>query len=161
MWGMDISSTADFAADPQTVMEMLTTKEFLEEVSRAAGASDIEVTVDGDTTINQRALPAPDQIAKFTGPKITVVEQIVWGPAAGDGSRDGAVTLTVPGQPVKMTGTAALAPGGRGSTIDISGDLKVNIPLLGKTIEKSTAPAILEAVEIQQEVGDKWLAERA
>lgn len=159
MSAMDITSNADFAAEPDVVATMLTTKEFLEEVSRSAGASDIEVTVDGGTTINQRALPAPHQIAKFTGPKITVVEQIIWGPAARDGSRDGALTVTVPGQPVKMTGNAALAPGGRGSTINIAGDLKVNIPLLGKTMEKSTAPAILEAIEIQQQVGDKWLAE--
>ena len=40
----------------------------------------------------------------------------------------------------------------------LTGDLKVAIPLLGKKMEQSAAPAILAGFRTQQKVGDAWLA---
>jgi hypothetical protein len=42
--------------------------------------------------------------------------------------------------------------------IDIVGELKVAIPLLGRKLEEATAPAIIAGYQTQQEVGDRWLA---
>ncbi|MGD7706634.1 DUF2505 domain-containing protein [Microlunatus sp. Y2014] len=155
---MDISSRAEFAADPARVFEMLTTKEFLDEVCVAGHAREYECSVSGSTTTSRRVLPAPDSASKFTGPTLTVVEEITWGDARPDGGRTGQVKLTVPGQPVNLSGTVELAPGGPGSTIDLKADLKVNIPLLGKKLEQSAAPAILAGFDVQQQVGQRWLA---
>jgi hypothetical protein len=66
--------------------------------------------------------------------------------------------MTVLGQPVRFKATLRLAPGGRGSVIDIVGELKVAIPLLGRKLEEATAPAIIAGYQTQQEVGDRWLA---
>ena len=87
-----------------------------------------------------------------------MVEEVQWADAAGDGSRSGALTMTVLGQPVRLTGRLQLAPGGRGTTVDLTGELKVAIPLLGRKLEESSAPAVLAGFRTQQRVGDRWLA---
>lgn len=158
---MDINSTADFAADPETVFTMLTTQEFLDRVCVASHALRHESSVHDDTTRTSRTLPAPDAAAKFTGPELTVVETIRWAAAEGDGSRNGTVDLTVEGQPVTMKGTVRLAPGDSGSTLTLAATLKVAIPLLGKKLEQAAAPAVLAGFTTQQKVGADWLAERS
>ena len=66
--------------------------------------------------------------------------------------------MTVLGQPVNLRGTLNLGPGGRGTKVDLDGELKVAIPLLGKKLEQSSAPAVLAGFRTQQRVGDRWLA---
>ena len=56
------------------------------------------------------------------------------------------------------SGKLQLSAGGRGTVVDITGELKVAIPLLGKKLEESAAPAVTEGYQKQQEVGDRWLA---
>ena len=159
MGDMDISSSADFAADPQTVYAMLTSKEYQDRLVAASNPIDASIDVGTDEVTTTRTLPAPADAAKFTGPQIVVVEKLTWGAAAADGSRTGQITMTVPKQPVTMKGTVTLAPGGKGTVVDLKGDLKVSIPLLGKKMEASAAPAVLAAFNDHQRVGDAWLAE--
>ncbi|GAA2108324.1 hypothetical protein GCM10009841_28710 [Microlunatus panaciterrae] len=156
---MDISSRADFSADPVTTFAMLTDEKFLAQVCEASGATDYEVSATGDSTHSSKTLPAPDTAAKFTGPTLTVVEDTVWGPAGPDGARTGQLTMTVPGQPVSMKGTVQLSAAGSGSVLQLTGDLKVAIPLLGKKLEQSAAPAVMSGFKTQQQVGETWLAQ--
>ena len=66
--------------------------------------------------------------------------------------------MTVLGPAGHLRGTLNLGPGGRGTSVDLSGELKVAIPLLGKKLEQSSAPAVLAGFRTQQRVGDRWLA---
>jgi hypothetical protein len=158
MSAMDLSSHLDFAAQPAAVYAMMTDQKYLDEVCVASGSLSHNVSVDGSTTRTSRTLHAPDSAARFTGPQLTVNEEVVWGGPSSDGSRSGTVTMTVLGQPVKFRGKIQLSAGGRGSVVDISGELKVAIPVLGKKLEESAAPAVTEGYKKQQEVGDRWLA---
>jgi Protein of unknown function (DUF2505) len=45
--------------------------------------------------------------------------------------------------------------------VALEGELKVNIPLLGRKLEESSAPAVLAGFRTQQQVGDRWLARTA
>jgi hypothetical protein len=134
MSAMDLSSHLDFAAKPADVYAMMTDQKYLDEVCVASGSLSYNVSVDGSTTRTSRTLPAPDSAARFTGPQLTVNEEVVWGDASSDGSRSGTVTMTILGQPVKFRGKLQLSAGGRGSVVDITGELKVAIPLLGKKL---------------------------
>jgi hypothetical protein len=69
--------------------------------------------------------------------------------------------MTVLGQPVTFKGGIRLSPGGRGSVVDVRGDLKVAIPMLGRKLEEAAAPAVMAAYRTQQEVGDRWLVRSA
>ena len=158
MSAMDLSSHLDFAADPADVYAMMTDQKYLDEVCVASGSLSYHASVNGSTTRTSRTLPAPDLAARFTGPQLTVDEEIVWGPPSSDGSRSGTVTMTILGQPVRFRGKIKLSAGGRGSVVALDGELKVSIPVLGKKLEESAAPAVTEGYKKQQEVGDRWLA---
>jgi len=155
---MDISSHAEFAATPEQVFAMMTDAEYLEKVCEASSALSYDAAVNGTRTRTSRTLAAPESAARFTGPELTVVEEIVWGENASDGSRAGALTMDVLGQPVTLKGQMRIAPGGAGTTLTLSGELKVAIPLFGKKLEQSSAPAILAGFRTHQQVGSDWLA---
>jgi len=155
---MDISSHLDFAAPLAEVYAMMTDQRYLEEVCVASDSISYHVSAAGSTTQTSRTLPAPESAARFTGPQLTVNDEIVWGDPSSDGSRSGTVTMTVLGQPVTFKGGIRLSPGGRGSVVDVRGDLKVAIPLLGRKLEEAAAPAVMAGYRTQQEVGDRWLA---
>ncbi|MET0695321.1 MAG: DUF2505 domain-containing protein [Propionibacteriaceae bacterium] len=155
---MDISSRLEFAAAPADVYAMMTDKAYLEEVCEASRSLSYDASVDGNVTHTSRQLPAPESAARFTGPTLTVKDDTTWGEAAADGSRTAAVALSVLGQPVNMKATMRLTPGGKGSVIELSGELKVAIPFIGKKMEQASAPAVLAGFRTQQQVGDRWLA---
>jgi hypothetical protein len=155
---MDISNHLDFAAPPAEVYAMMTDQRYLEEVCVASDSTSYHVSAAGSNTQTSRTLPAPESAARFTGPQLTVNDEIVWGDLSSDGSRSGTVTMTVLGQPVTFKGGIRLSPGGHGSVVDVRGDLKVAIPLLGRKLEEAAAPAVMAGYRTQQEVGDRWLA---
>lgn len=157
---MDISSRAEFAAPVEEVFAMMTDQAYLEELCRESQARRYEASVTGTTTRTSRVLPAPTAAARFTGPEVTVVEDTAWGPAAGDGSWTARVDLTIQGQPVRMLGTMSLVAGGPGTIAELTGELKVSIPILGRKLEESSAPAVLAGFRTQQKVGGMWLARR-
>ncbi|MDO5286076.1 MAG: DUF2505 domain-containing protein [Actinomycetia bacterium] len=156
---MHLTSQLDFAAPPAAVAAMLTDQEFLEQVCVASHATEHSVQVSGTSTTTSRTLPAPSAAAKLTGPTITIVEETSWGEPAADGGRRGDLRLHVPGLPVEMTGTAILRPGGKGTTVVYEADLSVSIPFVGKKLEQSAAPSVMDGIGLQQRVGDQWLAE--
>jgi hypothetical protein len=155
---MDISTGLDFAAEPADVYAMMIDQGYLEEVCVASESISYDVSVSGSTTRSSRTLASPESAARFTGPQLTVVEEVAWSEAATDGSRTGTMNMTITGQPVSLKGTLRLAPGGRGTTVDLNGELKVAIPLLGRKLEQSSAPAVLAGFRTQQRVGDRWLS---
>lgn len=155
---MDISSRLEFSAPPADVYAMMTDKAYLEEVCVASQSLGFDASVDGNITHTSRQLPAPDSAARFTGPTLTVKDDTTWRSAAADGSRTADVRLTVLGQPVTMKATMTLRSGGKGSVVELDGELKVAIPLIGKKMEQASAPAVLAGFRTQQQVGDSWLS---
>lgn len=155
--GMDIDTRAEFAAAPDKVFAMLTDKSFQEQVCERSHSRSHDVIIDGNNVKTSRKLPAPDAARPFTGETLTVVEDVTWADAGADGSRSAVVTLKVPGQPVSFNGRYQLAAGGPGSTLSLSGQLKVNVPLMGKKLEQAAAPAVMSAFSNQEKVGADWL----
>ena len=154
---MDISTHLDFAAEPDAVFAMMTDQAYLEEVCVASESISYDVSVSGSTTKTSRTLAAPESAARFTGAELTVNEEVVWDGAGAGGARTANLTMTVLGQPVTLKGRLQVAPGGRGTIVDLTGELKVAIPFLGKKLEQSAAPAVMAGFRTQQRVGDRWL----
>ncbi|MEL4506061.1 DUF2505 domain-containing protein [Luteococcus sp. H138] len=154
---MEISSRLDFEADPKTTYLMLTDKGWLEQLVSRSEATSHSIDIAGQTTRVEMTLPAPGEMARFVGSALKLNQVVTWGDPAADDSREGSLTIEVPGMPVKMDGTARLYPGGKGTIVDYQGELKVSIPLMGKKIEQQAAPYVKDAIDAQQEVGDEWL----
>jgi hypothetical protein len=154
---MNIESRADYPAAPSAVFALLTNKDFLGQVCERTHAQEHRVTVDGNTVHMSRTLPAPDQARPFTGPTLTVVEEISWGEAEAAGSRTATISMTVPGQPVTFRGSYRLSGDDASTVLTLSGEIKVNVPLLGKKMEQASEPAVLQGFRAQQELAPSWL----
>ena len=157
---MEIHATNDFAAPLREVFAMLTDRVFLRAVCLATSPLEHEVAVDGLRTATRRVMPTPSVVTRFVGPTMTVVDEITWDAAETPEGRAGATLVTVEGMPVDLVGTVRLTPGGRGSGLSFVGELNVRIPVLGPGLARQAAPALLEALEVQQRVGDEYLAGR-
>lgn len=156
---MLIHATNDFAAEVPTVFAMLLDPVFLRATCLAAEPLDHSVSVDGLHTSTTRVLPTPSVAARFAGPTMSVTDEIFW--AEGDGpSRTGRAHISVDGLPAELRGTVSLVPGGRGSILTYDGDFEIKIPVFGPSLAKQAAPVLLEALELQQQVGDQFLSSR-
>lgn len=165
---MKISETIHYDASPDAVFAMLTDEAFQERKCLDAGALSHDTTItsedSGARILTHRELPTaglPDFAKSIVGGKLSVTETYVWGPAAADTSRAGSLTVEVAGAPVVMRATVGLVPNGAGTRMQIDGDLKASIPLLGGKVEKASAPAVVDAIHSEGRTGHAWLAERA
>lgn len=160
MVGMEITHTNTYAADPATVARMMTDETFLKRVCEASGATSYDVTVEGNHIRRTRVMPAPPAAAKYVKGDVTVVEELQWDEPAADGTRTGTMTGSAQGLSfLDVHGNARIAPGGKGTDVVYRGELKINIPFLGKKLEQQAAPFLVEAMALEQGVGEQWLAE--
>ena len=161
---MKVSERHDYEATPDTVWAMITDPAWREQVCAATGATSWDVAIDADaaggTVSVTRVLPAevPDAVRRIVGETVTVTQTETWGAAAADGTRQGDVELQVKGQPATMKASSILAPSAGGTQLQMDGELKVRIPLIGGRLEKELAKAIRMALQKEQEVGRTWLA---
>lgn len=149
--------TYDAPAD--AVLAMLADPAFREEVCDYQRVLRKTVTVDGEpgdfeVTIDQYqpAKGLPSFATKLVGDEINIVQQESW-----DG-RTGQVTVTIPGKPGEMTGTARLAESGGTTTETVEMTIKVSIPLVGGKIEGLVADMLLKALKAENHVGREYLA---
>ena len=162
---MRITTSFDYAATPEDVFTMLADPAFqAAKVEATHPLSHTEsVTPKGEQTeiVTSRVISTdgfPDFAKSMIGPKVRVTETIMWSRASADGSRTGTIDIAIGDAPVAMNGTLRMAAGGSGTRIDIDGDLKARIPLVGGRVEKAAERPILGAIKKEQEVGTAWLA---
>jgi hypothetical protein len=73
----------------------------------------------------------------------------------------GDITVTVPGKPGEMTGTATLVGEDGGVTEKVDMTVTVNLPLIGGKVEGLIADMLTKALRAEHHVGKEWLAGRA
>ncbi|MFZ2625239.1 MAG: DUF2505 domain-containing protein [Propionibacterium sp.] len=153
---MEISAHHEYAAEPAVVHAMLTNPEWLSAVLDRSGATRNDVHVDANTSRIRAEIAAPGQIQRFTGPTLTVEQTFVWQQVA-DGW-DGTIEANPAKLPAKLEGVATIRAGGAGTVVDYSGQFNVSVPLLGRKLEKLAEPEVMSVINLQQEVGNEWLA---
>lgn len=149
-----------YDAPMSEVAEMLADTSFREEVCDYQGVKRAMVSIDSDdngmeVTIDQvqAAQGIPSFARKFVGNEINIVQQESWSsPTEGD------ITVTIPGKPGEMKGTARLeeSDGVTTETVDLT--VKVNIPMVGGKIEGLIADLLLKALKAENKVGRDYLS---
>ena len=142
------------------VAAMLADPAFREEVCDYQRVISKEVTVDRrgegmDVVIDmvQPARGIPSFAQKFVGDTINIVQSESWSsPTRGD------ITVTIPGKPGDMSGTAVLAESGGGTVETVDLTVKVNIPLVGGKLEGLIAGLLEKALVAENTVGRDWLS---
>ena len=146
---MKLKDTFSYPAGVEDVFALISSDTFRTESAEASHGRDVSTTVehDGDDTVVTivRTQPAniPDFAKKFVGDAVTVKQVERWHAPSSDGTRTATVTMKVAGQPAGFKGNATLAPDGKGAEFIVAGDVKVDVPFVGKKFE----PIIAKAVE--------------
>jgi hypothetical protein len=151
-------------AGVEAVYALITNEGFREEAAVSTGGTDVEITLEeaeggGHTVTIIRTQPAdmPDAVKKFVGDTVKIKQTERWGGPDEDGTRRADVKMSVIGQPAGMKGTVTLSANG-GVSFVIEGDVKVDVPFLGKKIEPTIARVITAAVRNDVELGNQRLA---
>ncbi|MEP6852441.1 MAG: DUF2505 domain-containing protein [bacterium] len=152
-----------YSRPPTAVNAMMADPAFQDRKCRDTGALSHSVDVDerdGHLVITcERKMPTdqfPDFVKSFVGGSLTLLQVDDWAPPAADGSRSGLTSLTVPGTPLSMTGTARLASADGGAVTTLDADIKAAVPFVGGRIEKAAGPAILAGVRQEQKTAQAW-----
>ena len=91
----------------------------------------------------------------------TVAES--WGEPKDDGSRSGGYDVTIKNAPVKVSATSTMSPAadaaGEATTVTVDVDLKVTVPLVGKTIEERAMSMVGRVVADEERRATAWLSE--
>jgi len=158
---IDISYT--YAAAPDVVLGLLTDEAFLRDRAAAIGAELEELTVTGtDTTVRFAAPTAgiPPVFARFVGSSVSVVERTSWVPE-GRGARGALdVRAEVFGRTVRVDGDRRLEPAGEGTRSTLTGDAKVNAPLIGRQAEAAVEELVRSVLRREEELLRRRLARR-
>ena len=149
--------------DVESVYALISDPAFREEAVVVVGGQDIEVTVEpsGDghtvTVIQTQPAKVPDFVKKFVGDSVKVKQVERWGGPDDEGNRSAEVKFTVIGQPADMLAQVDLFGEGDVSFV-VDGDLKVNVPFLGRKIEPEIAKIIAASLRSDVEQGLKRLS---
>ena len=149
--------------DVESVYALITDPKFREEAVATVGGTDIEVTIEPSggghtvTVIQTQPAKVPDFIKKFVGDSVRVKQTETWSGSGDAGTRSADIRFTVIGQPVDMRGRAVLSGEGDVSFV-VEGDLKVNVPFLGRKIEPEIAKIVSASLRSDVEQGIKQLS---
>lgn len=159
-----IEFTADYSLSAETVHRTLTDPKFWQH--RVERGAESGLTLDhldaGDGTIDVALAQAIDTsafpaiVSKIIKGDMTVVRGEVWGPF--DGQRaEGTFSAVTTGIPINAKGTAVLTatPDG-GATLEIEGEVEVNVKLIGGTIEGLAGDQVLSILGRDQESVEEW-----
>lgn len=156
---MELHYTQSYPASADRVAELMRDEDFLADVAQHGGATRHRVTIDGNTTRLEMTLPAPSDVAKVIGASIDLVQTMTWGQPDATGVRRATFDVSVPRMPVTVKATGELRPqGDSAATATFDGDLKVNIPLVGKKVERQVEPFISQAFAGLERRAAAWLA---
>lgn len=156
---MKFTHRAEYPATADEVWAVMSSQDFQNAKCEATTTGDwtSNVTVSGDNTTitSDRVLPTDDlpDIAKtFVGPTLTIGEVQTWGPPAADGTRTADLQVQIKGAPMTLKGTIRLSPNGSGSVQEISGEVKVSVPLIGGKLEKAASEPLLFAAKTETDL---------
>ena len=165
---MRLSVTLDLPTDAHAAARLLADPEYVHQKVRASGALEQHVDVTGSadgafTVTTRRALPTdqiPAHLRSLVGNRIDVRQVEAWEAPDPDGTRVGTVVVEIAGAPVRLSGRTSLTGTAAGSTtVAYDGDLRASVPLFGSAIEQATAGAVRSALEVEQVVARRWIAD--
>lgn len=142
------------------VAAMLADPEFRRQVCALQGVTKVDVTVEPDgegkhVVIDQwqptRGLPSI--ATKIVGDETNIVQDERWSSAS-----QGDITVTIPGKPGDMRGTAVLREVDGGTVESVEMTIKVKIPVVGGKLEGIIGDLLLKALKAEQRAGRTYLS---
>jgi hypothetical protein len=148
---MKLKETFRYPAGVKDVFALMSDDAFRTKAAEDSNGRDVSTTVekDGDETVVTlvRTQPAtssavPDFVKKLIGDTVTIKQVERWKAPDADGNRTATVTMKVAGKPAGFNGKATLKADGKGAEFVVSGDVKVDVPFVGRKVEPLIAKAV-------------------
>lgn len=163
---MRLTETLRLPLSPDEAARMYADPGYAEIRGRVLGAREASAAVsDGPggafvttTTLVMPTDQVPDVVRPFVGASVTVIETQEWEPASGS-ERHGRIRFEVLGAPASMSGTLLLRAAEGGCTVAIEGDVRADVPLLGRRIEKAALPYVSTVLRHEERAAAQWAAE--
>ncbi|MGW0183059.1 DUF2505 domain-containing protein [Nocardia sp. NPDC003345] len=102
----------------------------------------------------------PGIVRKVLKSDLVVTRVDTWQPLSGD-TAEGSFEGTSSAISSQMTGTFRLRPAGEGSELEVSGSVKVKVPIVGGAIEPLAEQLQRRVVESERKFIVNWFEERA
>ena len=160
---MKVTRNATYALSPEHVMAVLADEDFQNEKCRATYAVSWDSTIETgrNRTVIQtrRVMPTthlPEVAKGFVGESFSLHETQTWTGPNEQGVYTADFRVHVQGAPIAVTGSRRLEPKGTGAHDHVTLLIRASVPIIGRKIEESAAPAVAAGVEIEL----KLLAER-
>ena len=159
--------TITYPASPVRTAQMLADPAYQEaRVSRAGlDNTSVDVAQRGQGYVAGSIQPSqlPSVASRFVRSAVSFSVAESWGEPKDDGSRSGGYDVTIKNAPVKVSATSTMAPAAdsaeEATTVTVDVDLKVTVPLVGKTIEEKAMGMVGRVVADEQRRAADWLAE--
>lgn len=150
-----------YDAPIEQVAAMLADRAFREEVCGNQRATSHHVSIDGvqgdpmqvRIEMAQPTDKVPAFARKIVGETTTIVQTESWTSATYAD-----VTVTIPGKPGEMVGTAVLEPFETGTVETVTLDITVRIPLVAGKIEELIAKLLGSALRAEERTGKAYLS---
>lgn len=147
------------------VIEAFTSEDFARHVAQKAGVEFQSLSVDGETSgpftvTTVRGVGAdkvPSVAQKFVGNGVKLTQVDEYSAPKENGSRSVETKIDVAGLPVSATAHQELKSEGEKTSVDVEGEVKANIPLVGKKISAAAEPYIGKALSLQSTTAEAWI----
>jgi len=157
---MKFSHQLTYDAPPADVHAMLADPAFREKVCQAMHATRRDVSISppgpGMKVVIDQTQPAkgiPSFAQKFVGDEIQIVQRESWASETGAD-----LVVEIPGKPGDLQGSIALTELGGGTLEEVTGEIKVRIPMIGGKLEAMIGDLLASALRAEERVGKSWLA---
>lgn len=140
---------AVFAAltDPAVLAEVMAESESLEPVVEVERQSD-QVAIRIRRAFEQQW---PALVASFIGPRLQIEEERTWRQTAEE-AWEGKLSLRSPGLPIEVSARLRLFAAGPAAELEISGEVRCSVPLIGGKVERLAADLVVDGFEHESEV---------
>lgn len=162
---MTIHEKTSINAPIDKVVEAYASKDFARHVSELAGVVFESFSVDGDTSgafsvTTVRSVGGdkiPGFAQKFVKNGVTLTQKDLFKAPSADGSRDVETSVTAGAVPVSADISQQLTAQGDKTEVTLEGEVKANIPLVGKKIAQTAEPYMSKALTLQSREVEHWV----
>lgn len=158
--------TISYPASASKIADMLASPEYIQGRFARVGMKDtpITVTAEGEgfstaATFSVDPSRLPSAAQRFIKGPINASLTETWSAPEADGARTGSIAFHVTGVPLKASASERLiAVSEEATTLELSVDFSVTIPLIGKKIEERALGFVSRIVEDEESRAAAWLA---
>lgn len=163
---MAVNESTTVNAPIDRVVEAFASEEFARFVCEKMGIGFEGFALSGETSAaytaaTQRTVSAdrvPDIAKKFVSKGVQMTQTDNVSAPAADNSRTVETDIQVSGMPISASASQSLVPQGEKTVINVSGEVKCGIPLVGKKIASAAEPYVGEVMTRLGSYVEEWLA---